>query len=481
MPDSWRRYIESERKENDLRRSENSLLRQSAIRQSQSSLWTFRETFFRMSHSHPSASYHKAEMDHLQEKTGTRYRIARAEPRNHAKSTRAAEYAIWCAATGRKKFIIYIGATQTLATMFLETVAHELQTNPLLLSVYGPLIASIVRAKGAAAGKNTRQDIILTNGCRIHCYSRGMKIRGIKHRHYRPDLAILDDIEDDEHVQSKRQRIKTENWLNKAVLPAMDAATGDVLYIGTILHSYSLLSTVIRNKAWDAKVYQAIKPDGLLLWPEKITSKFLAEERDRMGPTAFAQEYLNQSRDDSSIVFRLDWIKYWQGDVPKNRQLVIAVDPAIRTQDHNDETAIIVLAKDQKTHKLILCDVIARRAEAHTICQEILRLYRQWKPNRIILETVAFQELYKSELERIAREEGLYLPTQGVEHHRDKGIRIRRLEPIFARGDILLAKPLPEFEEQYSMWPEVEHDDMLDALEMAVEGIETQSHGAWSL
>jgi hypothetical protein len=42
-----------------------------------------------------------------------------------------------------------------------------------------------------------------------------VKLRGLRHGPYRPDLAILDDIENDELVRNPDQRDKLDNWLKK--------------------------------------------------------------------------------------------------------------------------------------------------------------------------------------------------------------------------------------------------------------------------
>ncbi len=44
-------------------------------------------------------------------------------------------------------------------------------------------------------------------------------MRGLRHGPYRPDMVMLDDIENDKNVESKEQRDKTEAWVKKVVLP----------------------------------------------------------------------------------------------------------------------------------------------------------------------------------------------------------------------------------------------------------------------
>ncbi len=43
---------------------------------------------------------------------------------------------------------------------------------------------------------------------KVEAIGSGKKIRGRKHRNWRPDLLVLDDIENDENVRTPEQRAK---------------------------------------------------------------------------------------------------------------------------------------------------------------------------------------------------------------------------------------------------------------------------------
>lgn len=53
---------------------------------------------------------------------------------------------------------------------------------------------------------------------KIQVAGSGKKLRGLRHGPYRPDLVVLDDIENDEAVRNPEQRDKLEGWLKKTVL-----------------------------------------------------------------------------------------------------------------------------------------------------------------------------------------------------------------------------------------------------------------------
>ena len=119
--------------------------------------------------------------------------------------------------------------------------------------------ADLIEDFGSLKGDKTwRSNGILTkNDIKVEAIGSGKKVRGRKHRNWRPDLIVLDDIENDENVNTPEQRRKLKSWFEKAVSKAGDTYT-DIMYIGTVLHYDSLLSNVLQNPRYHAKKYRAV-------------------------------------------------------------------------------------------------------------------------------------------------------------------------------------------------------------------------------
>ena len=123
-------------------------------------------------------------------------RLVLAAPRGHAKSTIVSVfYPLWLALFGRRSDITIISASETLAVEWLRKIKMELESNQLILGLFGDL----------RSDKWTESHIILKNKWRTNIRARGAggQIRG-----FRPDCVILDDIETDESVESEDQRKK---------------------------------------------------------------------------------------------------------------------------------------------------------------------------------------------------------------------------------------------------------------------------------
>ena len=70
------------------------------------------------------------------------------------------------------------------------------------------------------------------------------KLRGLRWNNKRPNLVVVDDLENDEAVVNRDRREKLKRWFNGALLPCL-SDTGIVRVVGTILHLDSLLESLM--------------------------------------------------------------------------------------------------------------------------------------------------------------------------------------------------------------------------------------------
>jgi len=125
-------------------------------------------------------------------------RFGFAAPRSNAKTTLLLAFLLFCICYRLKHFAIFITSTAELADVFLGDLMHELEENEHL---------AVDFPEATGRGPVWRQNVCITrNNVRVQALGAGKKIRGRKHRQHRPDLFVLDDLEDDEHVRNLDQR-----------------------------------------------------------------------------------------------------------------------------------------------------------------------------------------------------------------------------------------------------------------------------------
>ncbi|MGQ9707187.1 MAG: hypothetical protein ACUVWP_09400, partial [bacterium] len=158
----------------------------------------------------PSPPFHHEIINLLEKTRGIPVVIA--APRDHAKSTVVCLcYALHAILFNRCQFILYICANEEIAMEKTFFVRLELDENERIAQDFGELRRHAEWA-----------DDMFTTTTGIHVRAKGLwqRIRGIKYRQHRPDLIILDDIEDDEMQFSPRRLDKQLRAVLERVYPA---------------------------------------------------------------------------------------------------------------------------------------------------------------------------------------------------------------------------------------------------------------------
>lgn len=430
-----------------------------------------------------------------------------AAPRGHAKSTTLTfKGSLHSALYEYKHYIIILSDSSDQAESFLDAIKTELEENEYILEDFGSL----------AGNKVWRSNVLLTKtNIKIEAIGSGKKIRGRKHKNWRPDLLVLDDIENDENVRTPEQRNKLSNWFYKAVSKAGDDYT-DIIYIGTMLHYDSLLANVLKNPSYKAIKYQAVlsfshsplwdeweriytdiensdhEKDALdyfndhkeemlegteVLWEEKLSYYDLMTIKVSEGDASFNSELQNEPINPEDCLLNPEWYDYYneyEMDFnSKNFDFYGAVDPSLGKNSKSDFSAIITLAKQKSSGYMYVLDADIERRHPDRIISDILEKERWLRMTFNIgykkfgCETVQFQWFLKEELAKASAKAGLYLPITEISSTSDKVLRIQTLQPDVKNKYIKFNPKHKRLIEQMSQFPMGSHDDGIDCLEMA--------------
>ncbi len=426
-------------------------------------------------------------------------------PRGSAKSTLGTlAYVARAAVEGREHYIWIISDTRHQACTHLENVRAELIGNHLLMRAYPLATGDRVRHR---AGQ-----IVLPNGVTIEAYGTGQRIRGRRRRHNRPTLIVCDDLQNDQHMVSALARERSWSWFTGTLLAAGTPST-NVVNLATALHRDAIAPRLGRTSGWTSRVFVAIErwpdhqvlwneweaiycdlevPDraararsyyethrdpmdagSVLLWPEVEDLYTLLRMRVDNGPAAFAREKQGQPYNPESCEWPEeyfgDWI--WFGQWPADIVLkTMALDPSKgRDARRGDYSAFVLVGIDGQGVIHVQAD-LARRPTTE-IVTDAVALVRSFVPHVFGVEANQFQELLADELASELSRQGLATVPCPIVNKLNKIVRIRRLGPYLAarrlrflrnnRGTRLLVEQLADF-------PQADHDDGPDALEMAI-------------
>ena len=429
-----------------------------------------------------------------------------AAPRGHAKSTNLTfKDTLHAVLYEYKHYPIILSDTHAQAAGFLGAIQEELEENEAIREDFGDL-----------RGKVWREDVIVTStNIKVQALGAGQKVRGLKHKNWRPDLFVLDDIENDENVQTPEQRKKLFNWFTKAVSKAGDDYT-DFIYIGTMLHYDSLLAKVLKNPGYHGKKYKAVlefsksplwdkwreiyinlsneshEADALtffeanreemlagtqVLWEEKNSYYDLMCDRVENGEAAFNSELQNEPINPEDCLFNEEWFDYYnpaEVDFKASRWRFFGfVDPSLGKTKKSDYSAIITLALDTQTGYMLVADADIERRHPDKIITDVLEKARWLKRDfnkryqKFGAETNQFQWFLKEQLAKASAAARVYLPIVEVNQTSDKTLRIQTLQPDIKNKYIKFNKDHKTLLEQLKYFPLGDHDDGPDALEGA--------------
>lgn len=417
-----------------------------------------------------------------------------AAPRGEAKSTLVSQlFVLWCLVTGRKFYPVIVMDSIDQAYPMLEAIKAELEFNPRLAMDFPDAVG-----QGRVWQAGT---IITANGAKVQVAGSGKKLRGLRHGPYRPDLCVLDDIENDEQVRNPEQRDKLQSWLTKTVLPLGGAgAKFDVVYIGTILHYDSVLSRTLANTMWRSARFKALLkwPDNMAIWerweeilrnegPDAADAFYQRHEasmtagslcswaarpllalmkiRARDGHDTFDSEYQNDPVAGDNAPFAKA-IQFWVNRL-SDWLFYGAIDPSLgKAGAGRDPSALLVGGFNRQTGILDVVEAAIKKRLPDRIIEDAIAFQRQYRCLVWAVETVQFQAFLYSELVKRAAIAGIPFPARAVTPVADKVLRIESLQPHMVNGLIRLHPSQTTLIDQLRHFPKADHDDGPDALQM---------------
>lgn len=406
----------------------------------------------------------------------------------------------------RKHFVLMIGESSTTAEANLATLTQELETNELLLEDF-PHLAPARDPKNQYV-KWTDRQLVFANHATAMAKGMGSRMRGIKYRQRRPDLAILDDPESPETGDTFLKRQRHKRWFGGTFL-GLGAEGWDIYVIGNLPNHDCLIADLARDPDWHGRLYRAInierrpeerypvgntKEDGSALWPEMWPLEALdAYKKDpTVGTLGFAREMMNDPREEEDKPFDPPSFEYFDYSPEHHKKFVttaIGIDPAGGEKPGEYRKGIrdwfcAVAAGRTKDGYIDIFDVEMNRLTPDDQIDTVLTMYDRTRVRQIVAEENMYKNLYATAMAKAARERHLYPNIQTVIQtgQKNKIARILGIQPAimdfktirFARH---LLQKVPKFFSQFDEFPQG-HDDGPDATEITVRGLERKMPNA---
>lgn len=307
-----------------------------------------------------------------------------------------------------------------------------------------------------------------TKEASITCSGIDRSINGL---HF--DLIIEDDLHSEKNVTNKEQiqQVIDHRKLATSLLdPGMPRIT-----IGTrwdFQDAYNAILTKQRN-SYNIILRKAIEDDGSLLFPERLTTQFLDEQRRDQGSYIYSCQYMNNPVDDETATFKHDYFRYIAWGLVKDRPInwFVAIDPSYEGA-YSDYAAFVLAGMDFERN-LYVRQIYRAKMKYSDIISLMFDWYTRYKPRTMALETIATQKNIQYMLNDEQKRRGVWLPVQEIKTRQaTKEDRILSLAPFYEYGRIFHIEEcsqLEDLEYELTHFPKGENDDVIDALSTVLE------------
>ncbi|KXZ39474.1 phage uncharacterized protein (putative large terminase), C-terminal domain-containing protein [Alkalithermobacter thermoalcaliphilus JW-YL-7 = DSM 7308] len=304
------------------------------------------------------------------------------------------------------------------------------------------------------------------------------------------DILILDDIVGEENSASKTQRDKLKTFIFNTVLPTLEMQNGYgwVHCIGTHYHPSDFWTTIIESNQ-----YSVLKKESLFIdpktgkersiWEWKKGVEELKKIRELVGSIIFNMQYQQKVPKAKGNIFKPEWIQYYnkyskekdgiyvyrreeEEEKKEKVRVYMGVDLAISQKQSADSFVICTIGIGINTGYIYLLDMYRGKLSFNEQIEKIKEMANKWDTvERIGIESVAYQQALPGELIRTTM-----LPVIKIQTITDKVTRMNKFSGQWENFKVFLyshIKDLHILEEETLNFPEAEHDDTIDAFEIA--------------
>lgn len=397
------------------------------------------------------------------------------------------------------RFIVYITQTETNAIMQTDNLKRELLTNPDIRRVFGSIKTKYQSGLDESFGKKCWvaqlpddrerkfKTFVLPRGS-------GQQVRGLLFEGHRPDLILIDDLEDKKTIHNPEIRRTRKEWLYGDVLKCVgrQSKSHRFIYTDTVKHEDSLLLNIQGLSGWYSDSIPICNENIESLCPEFMSTEDLKtehEEHIQLGlGHVFAQEYMNKIVAPEDKPFKRSTFKYYSEQDQEFRSKldrlisIVLVDPARTRNPKSADSGFSVWGIDVSTGMLHYRLGIGEKfspGEQHQLCADLVKKYNA---SVLGVETHGLHEHFTHPLETKLREEGLYIQLvdlkprrmQGLEDGRGeegvKAARVMAMLSYYRQGRVLHSREGSEkYEEQLLSLPYAPKWDVMESASYIVQ------------
>jgi predicted phage terminase large subunit-like protein len=154
--------------------------------------------------------------------------------------------------------------------------------------------------------------------------------------------------------------------------------------------------------------------------------------------------------------------------LPNERYMInIGMDLAFTVKQENDWIGLVTTARNRSTNDYFVADAYRFKAtQPQRMLEELKKFNAKWHASKILVESVQA----RAAIIRQWQDES-DLPIVPIRPEKDKLTRLQPIAQLYADGRVWHSEHVPQyFEDELTLFPVGEHDDLCDALAYSIMG-----------
>lgn len=354
--------------------------------------------------------------------------------RGAAKSTNMDVFVpMWLMAQEHREInvMVLVGKSEDNAKTLLGDIQAELQYNQRYIHDFG---------EQYNVGTWEEGEFVTRSEVAFFARGRGQSPRGLRYRSHRPDYVVIDDLDDDELVESPARVTKLFDWVRSALFGTLDGGRGRFIMVGNLIAKNSVLAKWCDIKSVHVTKVNIYDNKGGISWASKWTPQEVKGIEDVVGYRAFQKEYMNNPIIEGAI-FRNEWIRWGKRPAwSKFSELVLYIDPSFKGSIKNDYKAAKLWGK-AGTMLYHLRAFVRQSSVAEMVrwCYDLYEWTREQGISvRWYMEANFMQDTILDEFRREGELRSYQLPITGDKRKKpDKFQRVEAISPLWERGFVV--------------------------------------------
>lgn len=404
-----------------------------------------------------------------------------AVPREHAKSTLAKLAVILFLKYTALKFVLYGSKTNSIAKNAIRDILIWLNS-PQERELHGPMKT----IKSSETESLWIVDIAIRTSvsqpprykrCIFKALGADQQVRGTLILNQRPQIIVVDDIEDLDNTTPEQQP-GLDEWFMGSFMKCFNSSQHIVIFLGNMIRTTSLLARLSKEEDWNPTVYGSLVRDATTgelraLWSPKYTVEGLLKDYRRYRRLGtghvWEAEMMNLTQDEVLATSLANMIRPVKPLPEELTAGMLILDPAFGLNSWNDDSAITVHARIEGVPIPCVIDSWKGKATEEETLDRLIELSYYWGISTWVIEAESAQKLliplFNLMLADRLLNRSAFLMVPIVTSRTSKASRILAFRNACSGGSYAICEDEEELVIKLSQYsPDVkQHDDLCDS------------------